>query len=63
MWVLRPDCLLGPYDVAQATRLTDDSLYVGKLIRRRDGQRVLLAFINWTLTAPLSGRSVTPCRS
>jgi beta-fructofuranosidase len=46
VWVLRPDSLLGPYDVAKATRLTDESLYVGKLIRRRDGQWVLLAFLN-----------------
>lgn len=46
VWVLRPDRLLGPYDVAQATRLTDESLYVGKLIQRRDGQWVLLAFVN-----------------
>lgn len=46
VWVLRPDSLLGPYDVEQATRLTDESLYVGKLIQRRDGQWVLLAFVN-----------------
>ena len=46
MWVLRPDSLLGPYDVTQATRLTDESLYVGKLVQRRDGLWVLLAFLN-----------------
>ncbi len=46
VWVLRPDSQLGPYDVSQATRLTDESLYVGKLVRRRDGQWVLLAFVN-----------------
>jgi len=46
VWVLRPDSLLGPYDVTQATRLTDESFYVGKLVQRRDGQWVLLAFVN-----------------
>lgn len=46
VWVLRPDSLLGPYDVTEATRLTDESLYVGKLVQRRDGQWVLLAFVN-----------------
>ena len=46
VWVLRTDSLLGPYDVTQATRLTDESLYVGKLVQRRDGQWVLLAFVN-----------------
>ena len=45
VWVLRPDSLLGPYDVTQATRLTDETLYVGKLVQRRDGQWVF-AFIN-----------------
>ena len=46
VWILRPDALLGPYDVAAATRLTDESLYVGKLVQCRDGQWVLLAFVN-----------------
>jgi beta-fructofuranosidase len=46
VWVLRPDSLLGPYDVTNATRLTDESLYVGKLVQSRDGQWVLLAFVN-----------------
>ncbi len=46
VWVVRPDSLLGPYDVARATRLTDESLYVGKLVQRRDGTWVVLAFVN-----------------
>ena len=46
VWVLRPDSLLGPYDVTHATRLTDESLYVGKLVQSRDGRWVLLAFVN-----------------
>lgn len=46
VWVLRPDSPLGPYPVTRATRLTDETLYVGKLVERRDGQWVLLAFVN-----------------
>jgi len=46
VWVMRPDSLIGPYDVSQATRLTDETLYVGKLVQRRDGRWALLAFVN-----------------
>ena len=46
VWVLRPDSLVGPYDVTRAALLTDESLYVGKLVERRDGRWVLLAFVN-----------------
>lgn len=46
VWVLRADSLLGPYDVTRATQLTDDTLYVGKLVQGRDGRWVLLAFVN-----------------
>lgn len=55
VWVLRPDSLLGPYDVARATRLTDQSLYVGKLVQRRDGQWVLLAFVNQDADGSFAG--------
>ena len=37
---------LGPYDIAGATRLTDDSLYVGKLLRDPGNRWVLMAFVN-----------------
>lgn len=37
---------LGPFDIKGATPLTDDSLYVGKLVRDPSGQWVLLAFHN-----------------
>lgn len=46
VWVVRPESALGPYEVATATRLTDETLYVGKLVQRRDSQWVLLTFIN-----------------
>lgn len=37
---------LGPYDIAGAVRLTDDSLYVGKLVQDPENRWVLLAFVN-----------------
>jgi beta-fructofuranosidase len=35
--------LLDPFDVAPAVRLTDESVYSGRLIRDRSGQWVMLA--------------------
>ena len=46
IWAAPAAGLLGPYDIAGATPLTDDSLYVGKLVRDRSGRWVLLAFEN-----------------
>jgi beta-fructofuranosidase len=46
VWVLRPDALLGPYDVTHAVRLTDESLYSGRLVMDRSGSWRLLAFNN-----------------
>lgn len=45
VWATPAASLLGPYDVADAHQATDDSLYSGRLVRRRsDGRWVLLAF-------------------
>lgn len=44
IWTVPIDSLTGPYDITQATRLTDESLYCGKLVQQRDGTWVLLAF-------------------
>ncbi|MHB8188327.1 MAG: hypothetical protein ACYDDU_20125 [Dermatophilaceae bacterium] len=41
-----PGLAARPYDVTPATRLTDESLYAGKLVQRRNGQWVLLALVN-----------------
>lgn len=46
VWALRPRSLLGPYAVAGAFRLTDESLYSGKVVQDRDGAWRLLAFQN-----------------
>lgn len=60
VWILRPDALLGPYDVKAATRLTDESLYVGKLVQRRDGEWVLLAFVNQDVDGAFVGSISDP---
>lgn len=46
IWSLPVDDLTGPYDVARATRLTDESLYAGRLVQDRTGGWNLLAFRN-----------------
>lgn len=44
-WAVPAESLLGPFDIDGAYPLTDDSLYVGRLLRRRsDGQWLLFAF-------------------
>jgi beta-fructofuranosidase len=46
IWTMTADCLTGPFDPSTARQLTDDSLYVGRLVQRRDGRWVMLAFHN-----------------
>jgi beta-fructofuranosidase len=46
IWSVIADSVTGPFDISKATPLTDDSLYVGRLVRDRDGAWVLLAFHN-----------------
>jgi beta-fructofuranosidase len=46
IWSVIADSVTGPFDITKATPLTDDSLYVGRLVRDRDGAWVLLAFHN-----------------
>lgn len=47
IWAARAAGPLGPYAIAEAQLLTDDSLYVGKLVQRRDSkEHVFLAFCN-----------------
>ena len=44
VWAATARGLLGPYDLADAHQLTDVGLYSGRLVRRRDGDWVFLAF-------------------
>ncbi|WP_028709524.1 glycosyl hydrolase family 32 [Propionicicella superfundia] len=47
VWAAPADGPTGPFHIAQARRLTDESLYVGKFVRRRDSPDwVFLAFLN-----------------
>lgn len=49
IWAVNAPSLSGPFRVEDAYRVTDESLYVGRLVRRRDGSWALMAFRN---TAP-----------
>jgi beta-fructofuranosidase len=44
IWSVPVAGLTGPYDVSRATRLTDESLYCGRLVQDREGAWWLLAF-------------------
>jgi beta-fructofuranosidase len=46
IWMALGESPLGPFDIKEAAQLTDESLYVGKLIRDPSGEWVLLAFHN-----------------
>lgn len=46
VWAFSTDSLTGPYPVADSYRLTDERLYVGRLVQDRAGQWQLLAFRN-----------------
>ncbi|WP_019816159.1 glycoside hydrolase family protein [Saccharomonospora saliphila] len=45
-WCVPVDSPTGPFDVTRAERLTDESLYSGRLVRARDGRWMFLAFRN-----------------
>jgi beta-fructofuranosidase len=44
VWAARGNGPLGPWDIAGAQQLTDNSRYVGKIVQRRDGSPAFLAF-------------------
>lgn len=44
VWAVPADSLTGPFDISRATRLTDESLYCGRLVQDRDGAWWLFAF-------------------
>lgn len=46
VWAVAAPRVLGPYPVSDARRLTDDTLYSGRLVLDRGGQWNLLAFRN-----------------
>jgi beta-fructofuranosidase len=46
IWNVPCQSLVGPFDPANAVRISDESLYSGRLVRNRAGQWVMLAFRN-----------------
>lgn len=47
VWAVPGESVLGPFDIANAQLVTDESLYVGRLLRRRDdGAWLMFAFHN-----------------
>ncbi len=46
VWLVEADALTGPFDLASARCLTDETRYSGRLVRRRDGSWVLMTFEN-----------------
>ena len=60
VWVLEPDSPLGPYDPAAARRLTDESLYSGRLVQDRSGTWALLAFHHDDVDARFVGHISDP---
>jgi len=46
IWAFPTDSLTGPFHLADAYRLTDERLYVGRLVQDREGQWQILSFRN-----------------
>lgn len=60
IWTVAIDDTTGPYPIHNATRLTDESLYAGRLIRDRSGQWNLIAFHNTDSTGAFVGAMSDP---
>lgn len=59
VWFAPAGGVAGPFDFDAALPLTDDSRYVGRAVRDRDGETVLLAFEN-TVDGEFVGRLADP---
>jgi len=62
IWAVNVDDPLGPYDIAAAYKIADESLYVGRAIQARDGGWVLLAFENLGPDGAFVGQITDPIR-
>ena len=61
VWVARAAGLLGPYELADAVQVTDDSRYVGRLVRDRStGAWLLLTFRNLDKDGTFIGKITDP---
>jgi len=59
-WCLPCDSPLGPFDVKRAVRITDESLYSGRLVSDRTGRWTMLAFRNHGLDGRFIGELADP---
>jgi beta-fructofuranosidase len=62
IWAVPVDELSGPFDIRRATRLTDESLYAGRLVQDRAGAWNLLAFVNHDDSGAFVGGLCDPIR-
>jgi len=61
VWAAPAASALGPYDIEGAQQLTDDSLYVGKIITEREsGESVFMAFRNYADDGSFVGAITDP---
>jgi len=60
IWAVNVDDPAGPFDVASAYRVADETLYVGRLVRDRRGCWQLLAFCNTTPEGDWIGEITDP---
>jgi beta-fructofuranosidase len=60
IWVADGETPLGPFDVANARRLTDETLYSGRIVRDRSGCWVMLAFVNLAAGGGFVGEITDP---
>jgi len=61
VWVATADGPLGPYQLADATQITDDTQYVGRIIRERTtGEWLLLTFRNKDRSGTFIGEIADP---
>lgn len=62
VWLAKGDSALGPWDIAGARRLTDESIYAGRIVRDRDGEWWLMGFENKDVSGRFVGRIPGPLR-
>ena len=62
IWAAPGASVLGPFDVAAAHRLTDESLYSGRLVKEHDGAWSMLAFRNTHASGRFVGDITDPLR-
>jgi beta-fructofuranosidase len=60
IWAANGETLLGPFDIANARRLTDETLYSGRIVIDRAGRWVMLAFVNAAADGSFVGEITDP---